>query len=141
MELILNLVWLFIALALVCFWRTHWVHQRLGRSRGRMQEWSAVSLALVLLFFAVSMSDDLHSEIVALEELSANKRDHVHSEAAHPSADLSFDVHPVFAVASTGWPSLGDSYAISVAPSATPAFEFPPSLKLKPGRAPPAIPL
>jgi hypothetical protein len=84
MELLLNLIWLLIAVALLCVWRTQWSHQRRGSDRRHLQEWSAVSLALVLLFFAVSMSDDMHSEIVALEESSANRRDQMHSSAAHP---------------------------------------------------------
>src|ERR1700728_2396958 len=84
MELLLNLLWLLIAVALVCVWRTQWSNQRPGTDRRHLQEWSAVSLALVLLFFAVSMSDDMHSEIVALEECSANKRDQVQASAAQP---------------------------------------------------------
>jgi len=83
MELLLNLLWLLIAVALVCVWRTQWSNQRRGTERRQLQEWSAVSLALVLLFFAVSMSDDMHSEIVALEESSASKRDQIHLSAAH----------------------------------------------------------
>jgi hypothetical protein len=84
MELFLNILWMLIAIALLGTWRTYWVHQRRRTARHSLQEWSAVSVALVLLFFAVSMSDDMHSEIVALEECSANKRDQVHLAAAQP---------------------------------------------------------
>src|SRR6202034_1679639 len=84
MELLLNLLLLLVAAALVCVWRTQWVNQRRGTDRRYLQECSAVSLALVLLFFAVSMSDDMHSEIVALEDCSANKRDQIQAYAAHP---------------------------------------------------------
>ncbi len=84
MELLLNLFWLLIAAVLLCTWRTQWVHERRGGIRHRVQEWSAVSLALVLLFFAVSMSDDMHSEIVALEESSLSRRDQVVVSASAP---------------------------------------------------------
>ena len=83
MELLLNVIGVLIALGLLGTWRMRWVHQRHKSSRRSLQEWSAVSLALVLLFFAVSMTDDMHSEIVALEECSTNKRDFVCSTAPH----------------------------------------------------------
>ena len=118
MELILNLVWLFIATALICVWRTQWIHQGIsrepGRGHGRVQQWSAVSLALVLLFFAVSMSDDIHSEIAALEELSANRRNHVHAAVAHPAAEPMSAVHPAFWAVTLMSPSFGVAHAIGV---------------------------
>jgi hypothetical protein len=137
MELILNLVWLFIAIALVCVWRTQWIHQKLGRAHGRVQQWSAVSLALVLLFFAVSMSDDIHAEIVALEELSSNRRDHVHAAVAHPAAEPTSTPHPdCWAVATR--PLLpGDAYAVGTTPPTNLAPGFIARLGLKPDRAPP----
>jgi hypothetical protein len=82
-ELLLNIVWMLIAVGLLVVWRTRWVHQRRRSSRHSLQEWSAVSLALVLLFFAVSMTDDMHSEIVVLEECSASKRDFFSLTSAH----------------------------------------------------------
>jgi hypothetical protein len=137
MELILNLVWLFIATSLVCIWRIQWIHQRLGRARGRVQEWSAVSLALVLLFFAVSMSDDLHSEIVALEDLSTNKRDHIHAAAAHPAADPISSPHPLLGALAPARPIVGTAHAVGDISSASPSFESCIALGLKPNRAPP----
>jgi hypothetical protein len=83
MELLLNILWMLIAVGLLGTWRTRWVHQRRDSSRRSLQEWSAVSLALVLLFFAVSMTDDMHAEIVALEECSATRRDLVCLPGAH----------------------------------------------------------
>jgi hypothetical protein len=83
MELLLNILWTLVAVGLMVIWRTRWVHQRHRSSRRSLQEWSAIGLALVLLFFAVSMTDDLHSEIVALEEWSTSKRDFVCSPGAH----------------------------------------------------------
>jgi hypothetical protein len=84
MELFLNILWMLIAAVLLGTWRTRWIHQRRRTLRHSVQEWSAVSVALVLLFFAVSMSDDMHSEIVALEDCSASKRELVCALASHP---------------------------------------------------------
>ena len=83
MELLLNILWMLIAVGLIGIWRTRWIHQRRNYSRRSLREWIAVSLALVLLFFAVSMTDDMHAEIVALEECSATKRDLVCLPGAH----------------------------------------------------------
>lgn len=82
MELFLNVLWMLIAVGLLGAWRTRWVHQRHRAPRHSLQEWSALSIALVLLFFAVSMTDDMHSEIVALEECSTSKRELVCSAGA-----------------------------------------------------------
>jgi hypothetical protein len=84
-EVLLNLVWLLIAVGLFGAWRLRWVHQLRHNSPHRIHEWSAIALALALLFFAVSISDDMHAEIVALEECSANRRDHAHLSSAHHS--------------------------------------------------------
>jgi hypothetical protein len=83
MELILNILWMLIAVGLIGIWRARWIHERRHSSGRSLQEWSAVSLALVLLFFAVSMTDDMHAEIVALEECSATRRDLVCLPGAH----------------------------------------------------------
>jgi len=96
MELLLNILWMLIAVGLIGIWRTRWIHQRRHSSRRSLQEWSAVSLALVLLFFAVSMTDDLHAEIVALEECSATKRDLVCLQGAHalPQSGTALHISP-----------------------------------------------
>ena len=137
MELLLNLLWLLIAIALLCVWRTQWSNQRRGTDRRHLQEWSAVSLALVLLFFAVSMSDDMHSEIVALEEFSANKRHQIHASAAHPL------MQPVQGVRQAQWAappralSSGRFDKFGAVVVSEPFFGILASYGLKPNRAPP----
>ncbi len=93
MELLLNILWALIAVGVLWAWRTRWVHQRRRSHRHSLREWSAVSLALVLLFFAVSMTDDLHSEIVALEECSTSKRDSICPVSAHALPQLGTVLH------------------------------------------------
>ena len=86
MELLLNLLWLLIATALLGVWRTQWVHQRRANRSPAIPSGMERCQPRVgaCLFFAVSMSDDMHSEIVALEECSASKRDLSARAAAHP---------------------------------------------------------
>src|ERR1700733_10092924 len=73
MELFLNFLWAMIALAALGTWRACWMHERRER-RDPVREWAAVVCALVLLFFAVSLSDDLHTSIALLEEGAGNRR-------------------------------------------------------------------
>jgi len=57
---------------------------------------------LVLLFFAVSMSDDMHSEIIALEESSLSKRDQVFVSASAPLLHPDAVRAPVWATTAQG---------------------------------------
>jgi hypothetical protein len=84
MELLLNIVWLLIAVGVLGTWRSHWVYQRKHTLRHSLQEWTAVSVALILLFFAVSMTDDLHAEMVLSEDSSISRRGLSSSASAHP---------------------------------------------------------
>jgi hypothetical protein len=81
MELFLNLLWLLIAIGAAVLWRTCWLPQKPQRQREPLREWTAIGCALVLLFFAVSLTDDLHSEVMLQEESSASRR---HSICSHP---------------------------------------------------------
>ncbi len=137
MELFLNLFWLLIAVALLATWRTKWVPQRRRSLRHCLQEWSAVSLALVLLFFAVSMTDDMHYEIVALVEGSANKRDQIGLPTAHPSAPPSAATHsPVWAIVPSG-PSVGCAHQVRAVTSSGRSFVAFFSINPASSRAPP----
>jgi hypothetical protein len=81
MELVLNILWLLLALGGVVLWRTRWANQPRTRRDAPWREWTAMSCALVLLFFVVSLTDDLHAELIVLED-STNCRRHVHCRSA-----------------------------------------------------------
>jgi hypothetical protein len=74
MESFLNFLWVAIAVGAFCFWRTRWLHERRDHGREPLREWTAFACALVLLFFAVSLTDDLHSELVIFDECSTCRR-------------------------------------------------------------------
>jgi hypothetical protein len=78
MELFLNLLWVAIAVIVFGFWRTRWLLERSENRRNPLREWTAFACALVLLFFAVSLTDDLHSELIIFDECCASRR---HSSA------------------------------------------------------------
>ena len=67
METILNLLWLTIALGAIGVWRFRWLPSR-RHSRTRVcREAIALLCALALLFPAISLTDDLHPESVAVD--------------------------------------------------------------------------
>jgi len=55
-------------------WRTRWVREERRHRRDPMHEGIALGCALVLLFFAVSLSDDLHAEVLVFDECLTSRR-------------------------------------------------------------------
>lgn len=73
METVLNLIWLAITLAGVWVWRFRWFTSR-GNRRGRaFPEAIAIVCLIALLFPVISLSDDLHPEIMVVECASAKR--------------------------------------------------------------------
>lgn len=87
METLLNFVWVLIAFAALAAWRACWMHEYRARRRDPVREWTAVVCALVLLFFAVSLSDDLHASLV-LDESAGGRRHTELSDGYHANPDL-----------------------------------------------------
>jgi hypothetical protein len=82
MELFLNILWFVIATLGLCVWRVRWAHQQ--REHRPWRQGTAFASALVLLFFTVSLTDDLHSELVYFEECAANRRHTACLACPHP---------------------------------------------------------
>lgn len=74
MELFLNILWLLVALGLLGIWRARWVHQRRDARRNPLAECAALGCVLVMLFFAISLSDDLHLNVALCDEISTGRR-------------------------------------------------------------------
>lgn len=74
MELFLNFLWVLIALGALVVWRVCWAGQARLANCDRLREWTAFACALVFLFYAVSLSDDLHSDLVVFDEGSGGRR-------------------------------------------------------------------
>jgi hypothetical protein len=125
MELFLNFVWAMIALAALGTWRACWMHEHRIRRRDPVREWAAVVCGLVLLFFAVSLSDDLHSSFALLDESAAGRRHSLTRNAAHVSPDAltSAPVHALAWPMHSVWPSLLSSFAaVQVVPTQPVSF-------------------
>ena len=87
MELILNIVWALIAVCGLYVWRMHWARQEACTRRTALQQWTAFTCGLVLLFFAVSLTDDLHSEIVLFDECASSRRYSAVGSCVHAAPD------------------------------------------------------
>jgi hypothetical protein len=73
METVLNLIWLAITLAGVWLWRFRWVASR-DNQRGRIfPEAVAIVCLLTLLLPVISLTDDLHPEVMMVECASAKR--------------------------------------------------------------------
>lgn len=134
MELLLNLLWLVIAVGSVVIWRGMW---RRGKAPSRF-EWVALATMLFLLFPVISLTDDLHEEVVVVECATGTK--HFLTSAgragSHQNVHQFSGAHPA-AIRGRGFsapafegvlPVLQDVFA-----KVTPPVEF------ATGRAPPQI--
>jgi hypothetical protein len=70
MESILNILWVLIALVALSVWRVRRSRNGRGRRHDMFREWTAIACALILLFFAVSLTDDLHFGLALFDECS-----------------------------------------------------------------------
>jgi hypothetical protein len=90
MELFLNLLWLSMALAALAMWRMQWARQRQEGRLAPWRQWTAFACAAVLLFFAVSLTDDLHADLILFDEASSCRRHSLridgHRDASHHAA-------------------------------------------------------
>jgi hypothetical protein len=107
MESFLNFLWLLIALAALGAWRVCWIRQASSTRRTPFQGWTAFAIALIFLFFAVSLTDDLHSDLVFSDEAAGGRRHSVVYECAHPSIQHSKLLPP------SGAAAIGSLYSFS----------------------------
>ena len=74
MELLLNLLWLTLALPAIWMWRNQSVYAKDCRSFYRLRPFVLFGCVLMLLFPVVSATDDLHAMRQEMEESSPSKR-------------------------------------------------------------------
>jgi hypothetical protein len=73
METILNLIWLAVTLAALWEWRFRWAASRRDSRCDVRQETIAIVCLLALLFPVISLSDDLHPDIVPADTASSKR--------------------------------------------------------------------
>ena len=142
-ELLLNVLWLLVALAAIgyCWGRWSGAESEADLHGGCFRKWVALACALVLLFFVISLTDDLHPELATLEDSSRSKRVWLGCANLHGAGNPAKTVanHPSAILPDL--PSLASARAFICL---LPAEVFPRArafLRPTPGRAPPSLPL
>src|SRR5208283_1886318 len=73
-ETFLNSIWLVVALAAVAVWRYRWLPNHLAPRSQTLPKFVALICALALLFPSISLTDDLHPQIVAVDAASGKRK-------------------------------------------------------------------
>ncbi len=102
MELFLNILWVMIALGALGAWRMGWNRQPREFSRTPLQEWTAFACALVFVFFAVSLSDDLQAATILADDCASGRHHSMvwscghgpHGDATSPPAPFAAAAQP-----------------------------------------------
>jgi hypothetical protein len=144
MELFLNILWVLVAVGVLGAWRVHWVRHGGDNRHHPLAEWTAIGSALVLLFFAISLSDDLHQDVVLFSESSTSRRHSVTRVSGPDSTDdggvTPFGTQLGLAVL----PRIAPSVPLALIARVAPSLDVPVLLCQFPrfsGRAPPAFSL
>jgi hypothetical protein len=89
MELFLNAFWLLLALLSVGLWWTQWSPTGSGRAarQASLRGGIALCCVLVLLFFAISLTDDLHEIPAVAEDTGSSQRPLQIWKASPPSPE------------------------------------------------------
>jgi hypothetical protein len=100
MENLLNLIWLIVALAALSVWRFRWLASRQNPRARVFVEAVAIGCVVSLLLPAISLTDDLHPEIVAMDAASGKRNSCllIASAARAPQATPAQGTHSTFAV-------------------------------------------
>ncbi len=83
MELFLNILWMLIALGMLGGWYISWARHKAQTPGKLLQEWMALTCALVFLFFAVSLSDDLHAAATLCDDGATSRRHSLVWDCSH----------------------------------------------------------
>src|SRR5579862_2272152 len=139
LEALLNIAWLVVSLGAVWLWRYRWTLSRRDPRHSTKMEAVAMVCALALLFPVISLTDDLHPEIIAVDAASG-KRNACLIAASAPhvrAATVSSGIRTAVGVISTPLAGINLSSA-AIAPLSKP-FD-PDSLgNTSAGRSPPIL--
>jgi hypothetical protein len=102
METFLNLLWVVITVVAIWLWRCRWIVSRPTPRPSPRLEAVAMVCALALLFPVISLTDDLHPEIVAVDAVSGKRNacitlaaaTHARPGTAAPATHLVFGLLP-----------------------------------------------
>ena len=89
METILNLAWLAVTFAAIWLWRFRWNPSRRELHHNPRNEAIAIVCFIALSFPVISLTDDLHPEILVADAASSKRNSCLMMSAAHHAASVS----------------------------------------------------
>jgi|SRR6185437_3615647 len=105
MELLLNVFSLSIALGAFGVWRFIWAPQKRRHPGKHLREFTALACALVFVFFAVSLSDDLRGYAVLSDDFAIKRHHAMAWDCSHASHQKGSQSHPPSAAAPSRGPA------------------------------------
>jgi hypothetical protein len=137
MELLLNIFAAATILALIAIWRGHWALQPRRGPGNVARECMAVCCLALLIFFAISMTDDLQGDLTVLEECSLSRSNSVLISGAHHSHHEKIKINPASMAILASAIALNLSCLTARIDPAVYPSTYSLSLSLLPTRAPP----
>ena len=74
-------------LGFLIVWRFCWIPQKGNSRRNPLQESAAIVCTLVILFFAISLSDDLRADAILSDECLISRRHSTPANSRHDGSD------------------------------------------------------
>jgi hypothetical protein len=105
MELFLNLLWLCVSLGTLGAWGLRCSSQGSQTLSKRLAELTALSCALVFLFFAVSLTDDLHADVILFDDGAVKGHHAFVWDCCHASHQIAGRLHDPAAAAESSQPA------------------------------------
>jgi hypothetical protein len=133
MELVLNLVWLLLAVP------AYWVWRRQSRKFGSLRCLVTLGCVLFLLFPVISATDDLHAMRPEMEESSPTKRTVKQTGGAKSYTQSHFGIPPANVPNIVGVNRCND--VCERVPAWLASRSLAPAIVVRSGRAPPTSPL
>jgi hypothetical protein len=139
METILNLIWLAVTVAAIWLWRFRWSVSRQNPRHGARMEVVAIVCVLALLFPVISLTDDLHPDMVPADTVSSKRNlcllvAHT-SQAANSKLSLHAHHFPALVSLSTAAVEFSSAGVVLIEPILQPRCASTPGI----GRAPPSL--
>jgi hypothetical protein len=135
LEVVLNIVWLLIAIGAFLFWRPKGRGTALARGVvGTICRVVSLTTALVLLFPTISVTDDLHQEQAVMEDCTRSIQKA--RALADPHQRMGKSLFPTVLAALPYFGALSHSFAAGVIPLETPVFVLT-LISAHEGRSPP----
>ena len=139
METLLNLIWLAITVAAFWVWRFRWSGSRIESKHGKKIESVAMVCVLAIFFPVISLTDDLHPEIVVVDAASGKRNACLIAASAPRLLPAPVAARAHFAVAILNRPVVASNFIVSRMVPLVPFHRSSFFVSSSSGRSPPVL--